>query len=368
MAKVKTGTNVKTIKYVLLFVIIMVIAVILAAVTMIIGYVSRDDNGNWFANKDLASWGWDKNTNKQIDTGLVFNENGEELKSDVVYAMPMGISFYAYDTTENNTDLIGPTVTVTVKQSMELNNIAVDWEILYPSGADASDCVTVTPESDGSLTATLQYVKSFDYQLTLKASVRGGSSYIECPVDCIKRITQSGNFYICSNDFSDNNDINVQLILGSGTVTPDVEIKQATFYVDTTFQSMIKRYLKFDITFKSYTQTYTNTVDLSIFGHTGYETDNQTYWSYDMLINNWADYDTDHQNAIMYAWYRAHKDFGTSQSSILTSLEVEIIYKGHTINVYQESDLVGNPSSYLSGECFGSDLEPDLTLNYNIAI
>lgn len=345
-------------------IVAILVAIILGAGVLIIGYVSRDANGKWFANSDLASWHWsDKDKTKTESSGVVLDENGKQLLSDVTYAMPKSM---AYLETSESEDAVGPMVTITAKQSMELNNVPVDWAVTYPSGADASDCVKVTPESDGSLTATLQYLKSFDKQLTLKVSVRGGSSSATCTIDCIKRIEQTDKYYLCGTDFGDSLDVGFTFSYGSGTITPDVNVKSATFSIASDFQTLVNRYLTFDVDFISHTQSYTNTKALT---DGGVETADETPITYDMFIADWSNYDEAHQNAVKYAWYRAFSDFGTSNSNVLTDFDVDFTYKGYVIGGYQESDMIGFPvANSISGEYYGAELEPDLELNYNIVV
>lgn len=344
-----------------------------AAGVCCVGYVSRNDEGKWFSNPDLASWHWaDKDTPKAEGSGVVLDENGQQLLSDVTYAMPKAM---AYLSTSESEYKIGPTVTITATSSLPLNNVPVDWAVTYPSGADASDCVTVTPESDGSLTATLQYLKSFDKQLTLTVSVRDGTSSASCTIDCIKRIEQTKSFYLCGTDFGDYLDVGFKFSYGSGTITPDVNVNSATFSIASDFQNLVKSYLKFDAAFKSYAQSYTNTQALT---NGGVETTDETPITYDMFIADWSNYDEAHQNAIKYAWCRAFQEFiiadgdttgNIGSSTVLTDFEVDFTYKGYVINSYQESDMPGFPfRNVICGYSEGDELEPDLELNYTIVV
>ena len=57
-------------------IVAILVAIILGAGVLIIGYVSRDANGKWFANSDLASWHWSDKDKTNDDIGGNGNNNG----------------------------------------------------------------------------------------------------------------------------------------------------------------------------------------------------------------------------------------------------------------------------------------------------
>ena len=53
-----------------------------AAVVCCVGYVSRNDEGKWFSNPDLASWHWADKDKTNDDNGGNDNNNGGDDVND----------------------------------------------------------------------------------------------------------------------------------------------------------------------------------------------------------------------------------------------------------------------------------------------
>lgn len=82
---------------------------------------------------------------------------------------------------------------------------AVDWDVSWAqenSGKIVTDYVTITPTTDGALTATLSYLQVFDKQIIVKVELRDNSDInATATVDCIGEFSYS----IISGDSLPNN-------------------------------------------------------------------------------------------------------------------------------------------------------------------
>ena len=372
MAKTATKTNKITIA-----IVSIVVALILAAATIVMGYITRDDAGNWFHNNDLATWGWNKSDKEEgtekMSWGGAIDNVGNELNSKTTYAMPGGMAFYAAYTDElaNKLDLSAPSVTVTCSHNFEFNNVFVDWSVEYPSGTSAADVLTVTPTSDGSLTATVTCLKGFDQQLILKATLRGNSEKTAtCKIDYVKRIERINSISMGATDFGDNTGIGVTSTLGAGTIT-GTQRASVTYKILDGFQTEVRKYLKFDISFKSYSESDVNLVEYSIKGQPYYSYDGEV-WAYSMFIEGFDTYDEAHQNAIYYAWRAAFCNAFQYKTNVIIDADISVLYNGKVIQTVSETDYigtgVGNGSLYLSGEVYADGIAPALSLNDGITL
>ena len=88
------------------------------------------------------------------------------------------------------------TLTATV-QPADAANKAIDWSVSFTDSGDewatgktVTDYVTVTPTSDGALTAKVENIAAFGEQITVKATSRDNSSaYATCTVEYLQRTT-----------------------------------------------------------------------------------------------------------------------------------------------------------------------------------
>lgn len=358
MAKYKAKSNKK---------VILIVAVILAAIiTLVIsigslGFTDRNVK-NWFKNRDNPAASAPQEETREPWGGVV-DGNGNEMNEVATYAMPASMAFYSdVATTSTNELYSNPTVTVTCSHNFELNNILVDWSIEYPSGASATDIITVTPESDGSTIATLQCSAPFDTTITLKATLRGNPEKTAiCTMDYIKRINKFNSVRFDSGDFGEMCGITCVPVFGIGTVGGTLKVSQITFDISESFKNDIQRYLKFPISFKSYTMG--NLSFRENYNNAG------IVYSYNHFIEGFGEYDEAHKNAIYYAWNAAFKN-GNYQNSgnILFNANMELLYNGKVIQNFSKSDYANILEiGYLSGSTLAKDLIPDLSLNENVA-
>lgn len=185
-----------------------------------------------------------KSQEKQAQTwGGVIDDVGNEMNAKATYDMPATMAFYTTTPTAlaEQLNLSAPSVTVTCSHNFEYNNILVDWSIEYPSGASATDVVTVTPTSDGSLTANVSRSAPFDTQLTLKATLRGNpEKTATCTIDYVKRIDTFNNIAINATDFGDDSGISCNPVFGTGTIKGNLRIKEITWLLDSDFESVVQ--------------------------------------------------------------------------------------------------------------------------------
>lgn len=350
------------------------IALIIAAAIVIVCGVGSSVNGKWFKNKDIQTWfkSWGQNSSQEETSapwGGVVDGDGNEMNNEATYAMPAAMAFYSNssDDVSQNLRFSSPAVTVTCSHNFELNNIKVDWSVEYPSGVNATDIITVTPESDGSTRATVQCSAPFDTQITLKATLRGNAQKTAtCAIDYVKRIERCNFFSIEGTDFEEDGGLSCSAVFGSGTVTGQLKVRQVFYRLLDTFEEDVQSYLKFDIAFKSYcegnltlTKSYEN-LYTAISGA----------WAYDMFIKDFENYDEAHKNAIYFAWRAAFtngKYLQNQRSIILLDVDIDVLYNGKTLQTFSETDYTEPRGyNYLSGDTKGYSLEPDLDLNNGV--
>lgn len=309
-----------------------------------------------------------KSQEKQAQTwGGVIDDVGNEMNAKATYDMPATMAFYATTPTAlaEQLNLSAPSVTVTCSHNFEFNNILVDWSIEYPSGASATDVVTVTPTSDGSLTANVRCSAPFDTQLTLKATLRGNpEKTATCTIDYVKRITTFNDIVLNASDFGDDSGISCNPVFGTGTIKGNLRIKEITWLLDSDFENEVQSYLKFAIKFTSHKES--NKILNEYYAYDG------DLLTYSMFVENFDNYDEAHKNAIYYAWWTAFNNgnyIKNHRSNVVLDVDIELLYNGNVIQNYVESDYLGGLSfNYLSGEVYGIDLSPDLTLNTSVTL
>ena len=348
------------------------LAVVIGGGTCAMGYASRNEAGKWFRNSDLATWHWsDKKTKETMSWGAAIDDVGNELNGKTTYAMPEGLAFYAMFNDDLAKNMVAPSVTVTCSHNFEFNNVLVDWSVEYPSGASASDVVTVTPTADGSLTASITCTGEFSEPLTLKATERGNTDNVAtCKIDFVKRIKSFQSINIQDNDFGNTGGLDCRVNFTTGTVNGNLKVSEVIYQISNNFQIDVQRYLKFNIKFKYYTAKNL-ILNADSYETVRYSADGEE-WAYEMFIQDFSTYDEAHKNAIKYAWYTAFtngKYWEQKISNVELNVNFQVIYNGNVIQNYAESDYIGGSSAnQLTGEYYGEDLSPDLTLNGNLAV
>lgn len=131
-------------------------------------------------------------------TEAVTDGEGNAMVSGKVYNLSPRMLF-ASTTAENAETAAGITVQATIEPA-DADNKAVDWAVSFvnpasewASGKTVTDYVTVTPESDGSLTATVKCLKAFGEQIKITVTSRDNSdATASCTADYYKKVLDVG--------------------------------------------------------------------------------------------------------------------------------------------------------------------------------
>lgn len=123
----------------------------------------------------------------------------------------------------------------------------VDWSIAFadPSsswanGKTVTDYVTVTPSSNGSLTATVQCLQDFGEQIIVTVTSRNNSSAkATCTVDYVKRVESVGFTSGAENGGTYYDIINVKSNIQGGLVYSSLDISYSDFTIDNTFTERV---------------------------------------------------------------------------------------------------------------------------------
>lgn len=171
------------------------LALVLAGTAALVGVLS-DGFRDWskFTDEEQA----EELPEDELDNGApVMDENGNELSSEKPVAMPRSMLFRsaaALDTQAAEYDSVTLEATVLPEEATDKS---VDWSVMFvspssewASGKTVTDYVTVTPESDGSTTATVQCLLPFGEKIKVVVTSRQNESVkAECTVDFAARIT-----------------------------------------------------------------------------------------------------------------------------------------------------------------------------------
>ena len=156
------------------------------------------------------------------EQAAVIDGEGNAMVSGKTYAMPQRMVFSA-TAAEAVTASDGITLTATVSPETA-DNKAVDWSVSFinPSsswakGKNVADYVTVTPTSDGALTANVNCLKAFGEQIKVTVTSRVNSeAKAECTLDYARRILDTALYH-------EEMDKNI-LEFGSDEILLDMEV------------------------------------------------------------------------------------------------------------------------------------------------
>lgn len=142
-----------------------------------------------------------------------------------------------------------------VLEPSDAYNRAVDWVVAFvnPSSAWATgktvtDYVTVTPTSDGALTANVECLKAFGEQIKVTVTSReNNEATADCMVDYVKRLTgatvsvNGGSTIVCSTDGTDYT-VTLNETYSDGTIESTTTITSAKITLTEEFRSAIESY------------------------------------------------------------------------------------------------------------------------------
>lgn len=169
----------------------------------------------------------DTTEDTELTVGDVVDDEGNEMVSGKVYAMAKTMSFSA-PSMLSNTARAGITLEATVLP-LTATNRKVDWSVswLDSGSGNASDYITVTPQSDGSNIATVTCNKAFSSRIVITVTSRDNpDAKASCTVDYKKRLTSYNlSFFGTSKSVSPLGTASVSLsssnqsVYGSGVPT-----------------------------------------------------------------------------------------------------------------------------------------------------
>lgn len=142
-----------------------------------------------------------KDEQPQEEQTVVTDGDGNAMESGTVYAMPTNMVF-ATTAAEQSNAAEGITLQATITPDTA-DNKAVDWNVSFvnsssswASGKTVSDYVTVTPASDGALTATVNCLKAFGEQIKITVVSRANEyASAECTLDYARRILDTALYH-----------------------------------------------------------------------------------------------------------------------------------------------------------------------------
>lgn len=301
---------------------------------------------------------------------VAVSSDGKKLLSANSYAMPRAMSFVQNQSTYSKSKEFNVTATL----SNEYINGKFDWAVdfvnpasAWATGKVAEYYVQATPTTDGSATATIKYISSFNEPINVTATLRGSNQSDSCQIDCLKKMDMV-SCWLDTADFGDRIEGGCELeSTADGTVKADYQVYYANFELDTDFIEAVKNYLKFDIEIHSF--SFASEIgELSIEEQTDNRLqlgfyDVERVVKYSDFIENFDAFDQEHKDAVYYAWYHAMID---NNGGVQFEFGVKgYVYEVETVLTSGTED-GGGFISYLSGERYGKDIQPNVTLNQNV--
>lgn len=295
---------------------------------------------------------------------VAVSSDGKKLLTDNSYAMPQAMAFVNKQSTYSKSKEFN----VTAELSNQYINGVFDWTVSFvnPSSAWATGKVAeyyvqVTPLSDGSATATIKYISSFNEPINVTATLRGTDKSDSCQIDCVKNL-EMVNVWCDATDFDDGVQGGCELEGTTGTVFAEYRVED--IYIQFDFVDDVQKYLKFEIN-PIYYYHFKDELASEIL-HVEEQSENRlqlSYYSdtnlpYSAFIENFDAFDDEHKEAIYYAWYHAAKETGYMMIYLNLSLYVNGVDTGLSVN-YEENHKI-------SGAYFGQDVQPNVTLNQNV--
>lgn len=229
------------------------VAIILAAVIVVVCGIGSSVNGEWFKNGNVYTWfnSWGQNGQSNpdgspddgaeqpddippiTDDGSAELENGEQ---NGVQLLSAKIPRVAYELNE-----ISPqadtafTLTATVEPSDAVNKV-VDWSVAWENeqsswanGKEVTDYVTVTPTTDGALTARATCMQAFGEKVIITAQVRDGSDDLKatCVANYVQRFL-GANFKFLNHYDKEDPKYDYSWSFTTDNLNPEIDLLQYT--------------------------------------------------------------------------------------------------------------------------------------------
>lgn len=181
-----------------------IIVILLAAIIVLVCGIGS----SWFTNGDIATWfnSWGKGTEQEQPADEEQGEEQEQGGMLVEEGDSNGISLMSAEIPVEDfaANGISPmaetayTLTATITPD-NADDKAVDWSVAFvnpesewATGKTVTDYVTVTPTSDGALTANVECLQAFGEQISVTVTSRDNeSATANCTVDYAKRVTEA---------------------------------------------------------------------------------------------------------------------------------------------------------------------------------
>ena len=262
------------------------IVIVLIAATVAIGFFSSG-----FRNWTKEDWEnvWNDTFEPEKDGG-----------SDPVEESAISLNMSSFEESVTVTATITPSTATNKKVNWSLawKNASSSWA----SGKTVTDYVTVTPDSDGSLTATVKAVKAFSEQIILTCTSRDDINVKStCTIDYSKKIEDisvsikkdgSDSALYWSND-GDLYDIVVNTTLSEGTIEDNFTFSYSMEATDEFISACQQTYNGFNPSGAS--------TQISLIGKTTFTLElPQIETSYEKLTSNYIYFHIDSSNSALY--------------------------------------------------------------------
>lgn len=164
-----------------------ILAVLFIGAVVFLGVVTEGfknwDTSTWFKKDEEAPL-------PPVEGSGVTDIDGNELDGATVHALPERMVFYSpsalSSTAQDGISLIA------IITPDDADNQLVDWAVVWveTQSGTVTDYVTVTPDSDGSLTAKVKCLQPFDKKIKVVVTSRDNpEAKIECVLDYAQRLT-----------------------------------------------------------------------------------------------------------------------------------------------------------------------------------
>lgn len=167
-----------------------ILAVLFIGAAVFLGVVTEG-----FKNWDTSTW-FNKEEDKTlslVEGSGVADIDGNELDGATVHALPERMVFYS-PSALSSTARDGISLKAVIEPADAFNQ-SVDWSVAWveTQSGTVTDYVTVTPDSDGSLTAKVKCLQPFDKKIKVVVTSRDKTdATAQCVLDFAQRITSIG--------------------------------------------------------------------------------------------------------------------------------------------------------------------------------
>lgn len=193
------------------------IAAVVAIVLAVVIVIACGIGSSWFTNSDIATWfnSWGKGEQTEVPDETPADEGGMQIGESagsgisLMSAKIAAADFEEYGISPMAESAQQLTATITPENA---DNKAVDWSIAWvnpssswASGKTVTDYVTVTPTSDGALTANVSCLQAFGEQVKVTVTSRMNSNATASATVDYRRKLQGVDFTAIATNNSNSN-------------------------------------------------------------------------------------------------------------------------------------------------------------------